>query len=145
VYSFGVIHHSPHPSKIIEEIRNNFVGEDSTLKLMVYHRHSWKVMSMVVREPGRFWKLDEVIAKHSEAQTGCPITYSYTKATVRDLLAPCFSASEVFVDHIFPYVIPKYVKYQYEKEWYFRFLPENVFHALEKRLGWHLCVTAKPI
>ena|SRR5436190_8657291 len=144
VYSFGVIHHSPHPSKIIEEIRKNFVDEDSTLKLMVYHRNSWKVMAMALQER-RFRRLDEVIAKHSEAQTGCPITYSYSTTTIHDLLAPHFEASEVFVDHIFPYVIPKYVKYEYEREWYFRFLPERVFRSLEKRFGWHLCVTAKVV
>jgi len=144
VYSFGVIHHSPHPSKIIKEIRKNFVNENSTLKLMVYHRNSWKVMAMALEER-RFRHLDEVIAKHSEAQTGCPITYSYSTTTIHDLLAPHFEASEVFVDHIFPYIIPKYVKYEYEREWYFRVLPESVFRSLEKRFGWHLCVTAKVV
>jgi len=142
VYSFGVIHHSPHPRKIIEQIRENFVHENSVLKLMVYNRLSWKVVAMILQEGGLFWKAHEIIARHSEAQTGCPITYSYTRSSVQHLLAPYFSVSEVFVDHIFPYVVPKYVQYEYEKEWYFRMLPTSVFRALEKRMGWHLCVTA---
>lgn len=143
IYSFGVIHHSPHPEKIINQIRQNFVHENSTLKLMVYYRNSWKVLWMLLQEKGAFWKLDEIIAKHSEAQTGCPITYSYDKKSVKNLIGSGFEVEDVFVDHIFAYQIPKYVKYEYEKEWYFRYLPENAFRFLEKKIGWHLCVTAR--
>lgn len=143
VYSFGVIHHSPHPEKIIGQIRDNFVHSGSTLKLMVYYRYSWKVFWMLMQEKGQFWKLDKIIAKHSEAQTGCPVTYSYTKKTVKDLIGENFDIEENYVEHIFPYRIPEYVKYEYVKEWYWRMLPENVFRRLEKTFGWHLCVTAK--
>ncbi|HEX8371059.1 MAG TPA: class I SAM-dependent methyltransferase [Pyrinomonadaceae bacterium] len=144
VYSFGVVHHSPHPEKIIAQVRDNFVHENSTLKLMVYYRYAWKVFWLTVKEgKGTFWKLDEHIARSSEAQMGCPVTYSYNKKTIHDLLGEGFRAEDVFVDHIFPYRIPDYVKYEYVKEWYFRFLPEKVFRALERKLGWHLCVTAK--
>ena len=142
VYSFGVIHHSPRPENIISEIRNNFVGSGSTLKLMVYNRHSWKVWWMLMQEKMRFWDLDAIIAKHSEAQTGCPITYSYSRRSVSSLIGEGFSIDDIFVDHIFPYQIPKYVKYEYEKEWYFDMLPSFMFRTLERRLGWHLCVTA---
>jgi 2-polyprenyl-3-methyl-5-hydroxy-6-metoxy-1,4-benzoquinol methylase len=142
VYSFGVIHHSPTPENIISEIRNNFVDSGSTLKLMVYNRHSWKVWWMLLQEKMRFWDLDAIIAKHSEAQTGCPITYSYSRRSVRSLVGDGFSIDDIFVDHIFPYQIPKYVKYEYEKEWYFNMLPTFMFRGLERRLGWHLCVTA---
>lgn len=142
VYSFGVIHHSPRPQNIISEIREAFVAPGSTLKVMVYNRRSWKVGQMLLREKMRFWDLDSIIAKHSEAQTGCPITYSYDRRTVHDLLGDGFSIREVFVDHIFPYQVPRYVKYEYEKQWYFRLMPERVFRSLERRFGWHLCVTA---
>lgn len=142
VYSFGVIHHSPHPENIISEIRKNFVQHGSTLKLMVYHRYSWKVWWMLLQEKMRFWDLDNIVAKHSEAQTGCPITYSYSRNSVKDLVGDGFKVDEVFVDHIFPYQIPKYIKYEYEKEWYFRMLPDAAFRSLERTLGWHLCVTA---
>ena len=144
VYSFGVIHHSPHPEKIIEQIRNNFVHRDSTLKLMVYYRYAWKVLWILLTEgKGKFWKIDEHIARNSEAQTGCPVTYSYTKKSVKDLIGDGFEAENIFVDHIFPYRIPEYVKYNYVKDWYWQMLPESVFRAFEKRFGWHLCVTAK--
>lgn len=142
VYSFGVIHHSPHPEKIIEQIRTNFIQPGTTLKLMVYYRYSWKVLWMVLQEKGKFWKLDDIIAKHSEAQTGCPVTYSYTKKTIDKLIGDGFKIQDKFVEHIFPYQIPKYVKYEYEKEWYWRMLPDGVFRKLEQNFGWHLCATA---
>lgn len=144
IYSFGVIHHSPNPEKIIEQIRTNFAGENTTLKLMVYYRYSWKVLWLLLTHgKGKFWKLEEIIAKNSEAQTGCPVTYSYTKQTVKELVGGDFEIGNLFVEHIFPYQIPKYTKYEYVREWYFQFLPKAVFRQLEKRFGWHLCLTAR--
>ena len=35
IYSFGVIHHSPHPERIVSEIKK-YMNEDSTLKIMLY-------------------------------------------------------------------------------------------------------------
>lgn len=144
VYSFGVIHHSPHPENIIEQIRENFVGDDTTLKLMVYYRHSWKVFWILLTYGyGAFWRLDELVATHSEAQTGCPVTYSYSVKGIKKLLGDGFKLEKSEIEHIFPYRIPDYVKYEYVKVWYFRYLPDRVFRWLENKLGWHLCVTAK--
>ena len=53
---------------------------------------------------------------------------------------PGFEIVDVFVDHIFPYRVDEYVQYRYVKARPFRWLP-NV-GALERRLGWHLCITA---
>jgi ubiquinone/menaquinone biosynthesis C-methylase UbiE len=142
VYSFGVIHHSPNPKEILSQIREHFVKQGTTLKLMVYNRHSWKVLRLMVQEGMRFWNLDEIVAMHSEAQTGCPITYSYSRRSVNELIGEGFTIKDLFVDHIFPYQIGRYVKHEYEKEWYFRMLPTFVFRSLERKLGWHLCVTA---
>lgn len=144
IYSFGVIHHSPHPEEIIKQIKRNFVEKGSALKLMVYNRDSWKVLWIVLGYGrGQFWKKDELIARYSEAQTGCPVTYSYTKETIRDLLGDGFNITKSEYEHIFPYKISDYVNYRYVKEWYFRYLPESVFTKLEKKFGWHLCVTAE--
>jgi hypothetical protein len=54
-----------------------------------------------------------------------------------------FRVRDVFVDHIFPYRIVDYVEYRYVKESYFRWMPPSLFHGLEKRFGWHLCLTAE--
>jgi SAM-dependent methyltransferase len=144
VYSFGVIHHTPNPSRVVEQVRRHFVHAESEFKLMVYHRRSWKVFWILLAEgKGAFWKLDELVARNSEAQTGCPVTYTYTFTTARALLRG-FRVESLFIDHIFPYRIRDYVHYRYVKNWYFRILPRAVFRALERRFGWHVCVTARP-
>jgi 2-polyprenyl-3-methyl-5-hydroxy-6-metoxy-1,4-benzoquinol methylase len=144
VYSFGVIHHTPHPERVIREVRSHFVHPQSEFKLMVYHRNSWKVFWILVTEGrGAFWKLNELVARNSEAQTGCPVTYTYTRSGVRALLQG-FRIESMFVDHIFPYRVRDYVQYRYVKNWYFRILPPPLFRALERSFGWHLCVTARP-
>ena len=112
---------------------------------MVYHRASWKVAAIVLREGhGAFWKLEELVARSSEAQSGCPVTYTYTRRSVADLLAG-FTIDDIFVDHIFPYRVKDYVQYRYVREWYFRWMPGGMYRGLERRLGWHVCVTARPV
>jgi len=145
VYSFGVIHHTPHPERVLQQIRK-FVTPSSTIKIMVYNRWSWKVLWILfVYGKGQFWKIDRLIADYSEAQTGCPVTYSYSRTTGRQWLEENgFRVTETMVDHIFPYSIPEYVKYQYKMVWYFRWLPRPLFRSLERMLGWHLCLTATP-
>ena len=125
VYSFGVIHHTPHPDRALEQIRRHFSGPRTTLKIMVYYRWAWKVFAIVFREAhGAFWKLDEAVARNSEAQTGCPVTYTYTRRSVERLLTESgFRVEHLFVDHIFPYRIPDYVQYRYVKAFPFNLLP----------------------
>jgi 2-polyprenyl-3-methyl-5-hydroxy-6-metoxy-1,4-benzoquinol methylase len=144
VYSFGVIHHTPHPDRVIDQVRRHFIRPEGEFRLMVYHRSSWKVLRILLAEgKGAFWKLDELVARNSEAQTGCPVTYTYTPASARKLLRG-FRVESMFVDHIFPYRVNDYVRYRYVMNWYFRVLPKALFRGLERRFGWHLCVTARP-
>jgi 2-polyprenyl-3-methyl-5-hydroxy-6-metoxy-1,4-benzoquinol methylase len=144
VYSFGVIHHTPRPERALAEMRA-LAAPGGTLKLMVYHRRSWKVFWIVAAQGhGRFWKTDEFVAEHSEAETGCPVTFSYTRRGGRELVESSgFQVDEVRVDHVFPYRIRDYVQYRYVKEPYFRWMPEPLFRAFERRFGWHLLVTAR--
>lgn len=144
IYSFGVIHHTPHPDRVLSEL-NHYAKPGTTLKIMVYHRRSWKVFWILCTEgKGQFWKLPEIVARNSEAQTGCPVTYTYSRQEGRRWLeSHGFCVSDVRVDHIFPYRIPEYVKYTYVKEAYFRWMPAPVFRAFERRFGWHLCLTAQ--
>jgi 2-polyprenyl-3-methyl-5-hydroxy-6-metoxy-1,4-benzoquinol methylase len=144
VYSFGVVHHTPHPERALAEMRA-LTAPGGTLKLMVYHRRSWKVFWIVAANGrGRFWNADELIAKHSEAETGCPVTFAYTRGQARELVEHSgFRVQDLHVDHVFPYRIPDYVQYRYVKEPYFRWMPEPLFRAFERRFGWHLVVTAE--
>ena len=144
VYSFGVIHHTPHPDRVLEEIRRHFAGPRTTFKLMMYYRWAWKVFAIVaVYGRGAVWNLESIVARHSEAQEGCPVTYTYSRAQARRMVeAGGCRVRELFVDHIFSWRIPDYVNYRYRKVWYFRMLPPAIFRRLERRFGWHLCITA---
>lgn len=144
IYSFGVIHHTPHPERVLEQMRE-YARAGTTVKIMVYHRRSWKVgWILVTQSKGRFWKLRELVARSSEAQTGCPITYTYTRQEGRELLEQHgFRVREARVEHIFPYRIKDYAQYRYVKEPYFQWMPDAMFCGLEKRFGWHLCLTAE--
>ena len=144
VYSFGVIHHTPDPNRVLDEIRK-YVTAESTVKIMVYNRWSWKVFWILfVYGKGQFWKLDRLVAEYSEAQTGCPVTYSCSRTEGRRWFeSRGFRITDVMVDHIFPYAIAEYVQYRYQVVWYFRWMPKTLFRALQRAFGWHLCLTAK--
>ena len=146
VYSFGVIHHSPHPDRILAQLRS-YLGPGGILKLMIYHRRSWKVAWIVLGAGrGRFWRLDQLVARYSEAQTGCPITYIYSRSEGRRLVeSQAFHARDIQVDHVFPYRIPDYMQYRYVKEWYFRWMPASLFRRFERLFGWHLLITAEAV
>ena len=129
IYSFGVIHHSPHPEKIISEIKN-YMNENSVLKIMLYAKDSWKNYMI---ESG----LDQ-----PEAQYGCPIAKTYTKQDVIELLEG-YEVLSIEQDHIFPYQVEPYKKGEYIKQPWFESMPDKMFRTLEKNLGWHLLITAK--
>jgi hypothetical protein len=63
---------------------------------------------------GAWWKLDELIARYSEAQTDCPVTYTHTADGLRRLLHG-MTVRSILVDYIFPNYIPEYIRYEYKK------------------------------
>jgi len=129
IYSFGVIHHSPHPEKIISEVKK-YMNENSVLKIMLYAKDSWK--NYMIEEG-----LDQ-----PEAQYGCPIAKTYSKQDVIELLND-YEVISIDQDHIFPYQIEPYKNGEYVKQPWFESMPSKMFKALEKNLGWHLLITAK--
>ncbi len=131
VYSFGVIHHTPEPVEIVRQMRK-VIKADGELRLMVYAKNSWKDAMI------------EAGFDQPEAQTGCPVAYTYTLEEARQLLEG-FEITSLEQDHIFPYVVEKYVKYEYEPQPWFGAMPEDMFRALEKRFGWHMLIKAKPL
>jgi len=141
VWSFGVIHHSPSPDRIVREIRK-YMAPGSEFRLMVYSRMSYKLF-WIMKEEG-VWdmgRIDELIAKNSEAQTGCPVTYSYTFESVRKLLDG-FRVLDISKAHIFTWDIPAYRRYEYKKDAAWAGVGDEELSALEKELGWHMLVRA---
>jgi SAM-dependent methyltransferase len=129
IYSFGVIHHSPYPEKIISEIKK-YMNENSVLKIMLYAKDSWKNYMI---DGG----LDQ-----PEAQYGCPIANTYTKQEVVELLDG-YEVISIEQDHIFQYQVEPYKEGKYVKQPWFESMSDEMFRILEKNLGWHLLITAK--
>lgn len=142
IWSFGVIHHSPHPETILKQC-DRFLNDDGELRMMVYAKLSYKVLNMM-REANMwdFGSLDSLIAANSEAQTGCPITYSYTLEGAGRLFND-FDIIDMRKTHIFSWDIPAYKNYRYEKDVPFKQVEDQFFHELESELGWHILVKAK--
>jgi 2-polyprenyl-3-methyl-5-hydroxy-6-metoxy-1,4-benzoquinol methylase len=142
IWSFGVIHHSPHPERILKQC-NKFLKNDGDLRMMVYAKLSYKALNLM-KETGiwDFSALDTLIASYSEAQTGCPVTYSYTLEAAKRLFSE-FDILDIRKAHIFCWDIPKYITYQYEKEHCFKNISDDFFKELESELGWHILIKAK--
>jgi ubiquinone/menaquinone biosynthesis C-methylase UbiE len=132
VYSFGVIHHTPNQRAVVEQIRK-VVRDDGEFRCMLYAKNSWKDIMI---EAG----LDQ-----PEAQHGCPIATSYTIEMVHDLYRGLFQVVSATQAHIFPYVVEKYVNYEYELQPWFKAMPPQIFAGLERRLGWHMLIVGRPI
>lgn len=129
VYSFGVIHHTPHPDRVFKEIQK-YMHPGSELRVMLYARYSTKnfLIWLGLMQP--------------EAQSGCPIAFTYSKREVRALLKD-FDVISIKKDHIFPYRIPEYKKYEYKKAFPWNVLPNVFLRWFEHRFGWHLLITAR--
>ena len=80
-----------------------------------------------------------------EAQRGCPYATTYTDEMVRELYKGLFEVLSAEQAHIFPYVVEKYVNYEYEPQPWFKAMPPAMFAALERRLGWHMLIVGRPI
>jgi len=142
VYSFGVIHHTPHPERVLNQIRK-YMSAESELRLMVYSKASYKLFQ-IMREEG-VWelsRLDELIARNSEAQTGCPVAYTYTYDEARELLKG-FEILEMRKAHIFTWDVDAYKRYEYKKDAAWAGVTDEQLENLEKELGWHLLIRAR--
>ena len=87
-------------------------------------------------------RLDELIARNSEAQTGCPVTYTYLANEVRMLLKG-FDVLEIRKAHIFTWDIDAYKRYEYVKDEAWAAVSDTQLAELEQELGWHTLVRAK--
>jgi 2-polyprenyl-3-methyl-5-hydroxy-6-metoxy-1,4-benzoquinol methylase len=142
VYSFGVIHHSPHPRRIAEHIRH-YMTPASELRLMVYSRISYKLF-WIMKQEG-IWdlsRIDELLARNSEAQSGCPVTYSYDDESAAALLDG-FQILEMRKAHIFTWDVDAYVRHEYVKAPEWANVSDEELARLERELGWHLLIRAR--
>jgi 2-polyprenyl-3-methyl-5-hydroxy-6-metoxy-1,4-benzoquinol methylase len=143
IYSFGVLHHTPEPDRAFAELAK-FMGPHTEVRMMLYHRRSSKTAALVLRHGfPKIWEVDKAVAKQSEAEFGCPYAYTYTEKSInRSLARAGLFVRETDVDHIFPYQIGPYKRYEYKRRWYWAILPKSVFRWAETTFGWHLLITA---
>ena len=129
VYSFGVIHHTPNPPRVIAEIQK-VIKPGGELRIMLYSKYSTKnlMINLGLAQP--------------EAQEGCPIAFTYTKKDIHNLLSS-FNVYSCKKAHIFPYKIAKYKQYKYAKKFPWNAMPPSLYHMTEKMLGWHYLGKAK--
>jgi len=127
VYSFGVLHHTPHPERALR-LAHERLKTEGELRIMLYAT----------------WALKNFLRQQPEAQGGCPLAKRYTAREARKLLAGCgFRAISIHKAHIFPYRVKDYVEYRYVKQWPFRIMPQPMFAWLESALGNHLLIVGR--
>ena len=142
IYSFGVIHHTPNPEKIIEEIKK-ISHKDTIIKIMMYSKFSWKTFEFFLRYGWKFnFNLKKTIQFFAEAQLGCPIANVYTEKELKKLLSD-FEILKIEKKHIFQYNIKYYKKGILKKRLIFKILPKKLINLLESLLGWHYLITFK--
>lgn len=145
IYSFGVLHHTPRPEKALQELLR-YTKPGTIFKVMLYYRNSTKAWGALWKTLGQIGTLtpDERIARFSEAQTGCPVTWTFTKRQARRLMATMgLEILELRIEHIFPYKVMAYIEYRYEKAFPWNVTPPWLFRHLQRLWGWHMLITAQ--
>ena len=63
---------------------------------MLYAKWSARAMlKLLVDGKGKWWKFNDIIRRHSEAQYDCPVAYYYSFAEAKELLAPFFEITSI--------------------------------------------------
>ncbi len=126
IYSFGVLHHTPHPERVLSRAWHQ-LANDGELRIMLYAKWSWK----------------HLLGFQPEAQAGCPLVKWYSEREARRLLESCgFKVVSIRKTHIFPWRIDKYVQHEYVKAFPWNITPAWLFKWLEGIMGHHLLLVA---
>jgi 2-polyprenyl-3-methyl-5-hydroxy-6-metoxy-1,4-benzoquinol methylase len=142
IYSFGVIHHTPNPELVYNEIKK-YMNKNTEVRLMLYARHSWKTFEFFILNGHKFnYNLKKTIQYYAEAQLNCPVAFTYTKKELKDIFKD-FNIIEIKKTHIFPYIIKDYINHIYKKKLILRLMPKKLFNKLESLLGWHYLIKLK--
>lgn len=144
VYSFGVIHHSPDPEKIVRNL-TPYMKRTSEFRFMMYSRYSYKLFSLM--HQSKVWdfsKMDSIIAMWSEAQVGSPVTYTYGFDDIERLCEQAgLEVVRSWKDHIFKYDVASYKRGNVQVAEEFSGLSPARFRQMENEMGWHMLVHAR--
>jgi hypothetical protein len=90
-----------------------------------------------------FFNADSLIQSYSEAQSNCPVTYTYTFDEIKDLVSPMLTVTDIWKDHIFIWDIPSYKENKFVPDIPFKNIDPIYLKKMEKELGWHTMFIAK--
>jgi ubiquinone/menaquinone biosynthesis C-methylase UbiE len=143
IYSFGVIHHTPNPKKVFEKIPY-FLNPNGEVRCMLYSRFSYKLFWLMKEyNEWSFSDADSLVQNYSEAQSGCPMTYTYTFDEIKDLISPYLEIQSIWKDHIFMWDIENYKKNIFIRDTPFQSVSDEYLTKMKKELGWHTMFIAK--
>lgn len=126
IYSFGVLHHTPHPEKVLR-LAHDRLKDYGELRIMLYAKYSVK----------------HLMGTQPEAQNGCPLVKWYSARQARRLLESCgFRVVSIEKTHIFPWKISEYIQHRFVKDWPWRWMPKWMFSICERLGGHHLLIVA---
>ncbi len=144
IYSFGVVHHTPHPERVVQQIRK-YCHSQTEVRLMLYARWSWLVFWLTLRHGhGAFWKANQLVRTYVEAQKGCPVTYIYSFRDVRRLLegfevremCKAYAVLPERIIRIAGHILPERIR---------RSAVVAAFNRwLDRQWGWNILIVAKP-
>ncbi len=122
VYSFGVLHHTPHIERSVAEV-HRVLRPGGTAYVMLYHRDS--LVNLVHRA------LRLPYESPSDRKDHCPVVYTFSRSGARKLFRD-FSNVQVQSEYPFTYGFgPLTTK-----------LPLAIRRRLGRAVGWHLMITA---
>ena len=75
-----------------------------------------------------------------EAEHGCPVAFTCTPEDAPELLKD-FEILDLHQPY--PSIVEKYVRYEYERLPWFKAMPAEVFHDIERASGWHLPIRCR--
>jgi len=138
-YSNGVLHHTPDTKGAIREA-HRVLKPGGTAKVMLYHRNSWGYWFEMMLKQGivrgelfRGLSPADLLSKYVEFNDsgGRPLVKVYSRRDTRALFS-MFRDVKVEVDQLT------------RPEVYFvgKFIPEAVFSAMRRSIGWNVIVTA---
>lgn len=144
IYSFGVIHHTLEPTKVIKCIEK-LLDNKGEFRFMVYSKISYKLFWIMMEH--NIKDLNEgfnKLKKESEAESNCPTTHLYNFDDIRyNLLGNKFEIIDIWKDHIFTYDINEYYNNNYIKDNYWKNISNEEIKEMTKDLGWYTMVIAK--
>lgn len=143
IYSFGVIHHTLHPEKVLSSIQT-LCHDQTEIKIMLYSKFSYKVFNLLHEQKWDMSLISDTIRLNSEAQFGCPVTYTYSINEARQLFEDNgFKIQKIWKDHIFRFKFPEYSNNIYIVDDVFSNMSEIDFKEMCSELGWHILINAK--